>query len=298
MRESNNMEQHDEHIDIAAIGKETQHKIFERIEQLEKEGKFAEPVQGIDFDAMVRVDENYKFLSHNFFFLIWVGIIRFVACWIGPIVTRFVMGTKVRGRENLRALKGKGAVVTCNHVHTLDNMLVREACFGHRIYITVAEFNNRNDFLGWTMRASGTLPFSASIKAMANLNKAITRVLSKGCFLLGYPEQALWMRYEKPRLYSPGMFHIAAANSVAVVPMFITWGEPGAFRKIFSKKKVATIHILEPIFPDATKNRKENTQLLQRRAFEEVVACYTEVYGHAPEYTCSDELSPLNQFKV
>lgn len=291
-------EQNEESIDIAAISKETQQKILAKIEQLELEGKFAEPVQPIDFSEMVRVGENYKYLSHNFFFLIWVGVIRFVACWFGPIMTRIVMGGRVRGRANLRGLRGKGAVVTCNHVHTVDNMLVREASFGHRLYITVAEFNNRNDFLGWTMRASGTLPFSSSIKAMANLNKAMTRVLSKGCFLLGYPEQSLWMRYKKPRLYSVGMFHIAAANNVPVVPMFVTWGEPGAFRKIFSKKEVATINILAPIFPDAEKSRKENAVMLQRRAFEEVVACYTEVYGHAPEYACGAELSPLNQFQV
>lgn len=284
-----------ENVDIAAMDAETQQKIFEKIQELESEGKFNDPVQPIDFNAMVHVDENYKYLSKNFFFFLWESTIRFVGCYIGPIVTKFMMGGRVRGRENLRMLKNKGAIVTCNHVHTIDNLLVRQAVFGHRFYITVAEFNNRNDFLGWVLRAAGTLPFSSSIKAMANFNKAVTKILGKGAFLLGYPEQALWMRYEKPRTYSAGMFHIAAANNVPVVPMFITWSEPGAFRKIFSKKKVATINILPPVFPDENKNRKENTKYLQKAAFAEVVECYTKVYGHAPEYTCAPELSPLNQ---
>lgn len=284
-----------ESVDIAAMDAETQQKIFEKIQELEREGKFNDPVQPIDFNAMVHVDENYKYLSRNFFFLIWVAIITFVGRFICPLVTRIVIGISFKGKENIQSLKRKSAVVICNHVHTIDNIVVREACFGHKLYTTVAEFNNRNDFLGWVLRASGTLPFSSSIKAMANFNKAVTKILGNGAFLLGYPEQALWMRYEKPRTYSAGMFHIAAANNVPVVPMFITWNEPCAFRKIFSKKKVATINILPPVFPDENKNRKENTKYLQKAAFAEVVECYTKVYGHAPEYTCAPELSPLNQ---
>lgn len=284
-----------ETVDIAARDAETQQKIFEKIQELEAAGKFNDPVQPIDFSAMVHVDENYKYLPNDFLFVILRSVTRFIFLCFTPIVTKILMGGSVRGRENIRVLKHKGAVVICNHVHTIDNLLVRQASFGHWFYATVAEFNNRNDFLGLVLRAAGAIPFSSSFKAMANFNKAVTKLLSKGTFLIGYPEQALWMRYEKPRTYNSGMFHIAAANNVPIVPMFITWGEPGTFRKIFSKKKVATINILPPVFPDETKNRKENTKYLQKAAFAEVVECYTKVYGHAPEYTCAPELSPLNQ---
>lgn len=284
-----------ETIDIAATDAETQQKIFEKIQELEKAGKFNEPVQPIDFSAMSHVDENYKYVPTDFFFLILKSVVRFIFFCFCPIVTKILMGGSVRGRENLRGLKNKGAIVTCNHVHTIDNLLVRQAVFPHSFYATVAEFNNRNDFLGLVLLTAGALPFSTSFKAMANFNKAVTKLLSKGAFITGYPEQALWMRYEKPRTYNVGMFHIAASNNAAVVPMFITWGEPGAFRKIFSKKKVATINILPPVFPDENKNRKENIKYLQKAAFAEVVECYAKVYGHAPEYSCPPELSPLNQ---
>jgi len=100
-----------------------------------------------------------------------------------------------------------------------------------------------------------------------------------GCAVLGYPEQSLWLRYEKPRPLHTGMFHIASANNVPVVPMFITFSAPSKLRSLFSKKKVATLHILPPIRPDENLSRKANTAFLADKAAKAWRSCYASVYG-------------------
>ena len=263
-------------MDIAGASKETQNEIQKRIAELESKGEFDTNVQPVDFSKMIPVTEDFVFLPKNPFFLIWRAIVRFLASLFGPLATYIVMGGRVKGRKNLRGIKG--FVAPCNHVHSLDNMLVRQAVFGHTLYITVAEFNNMKGFLGSFIRAAGTLPFSSNVRAIVNLQKALSHLLKKGCAILGYPEQALWYRYEKPRPLHDGMFNIAARNKVPVVPMFITFSEPSKFRRIFSKKKCATLNILKPIFYDDSLSKKENIQNMMEKCSFEWNECYKSVY--------------------
>ena len=263
--------------DIGGIKSDTQREIQNRIRALEKKGEFDGNVQPIDYDAMIRVTDDYVFLPRTFSFFLWRVFIRTAAAVLGPVLTKFVLGARVEGRKNLRGVKGFVAV--CNHVHSLDNMIVRRAVFGHTLYITVAEFNNMKGPIGTIMRGAGTLPFSGNVKAMNELQKTLSLLLEKGCAVLGYPEQSLWLRYEKPRPLHTGMFHIASANNVPVVPMFITFSAPSKLRSLFSKKKVATLHILPPIRPDENLSRKANTAFLADKAAKAWRSCYASVYG-------------------
>ena len=267
--------------DIGGIKSGTQREIQKRIAELEQKGDFDANVQPIDYSAMIRVTDDYVFLPRTLSFIAWRIFIRTAASVFGPVLTKIVLGARVEGRKNLRGLKGFVAV--CNHVHSLDNMIVREAVFGHTLYITVAEFNNMRGPIGSIMRGAGTLPFSGNVKAMKRLQETLSFLLAKGCAVLGYPEQSLWLRYEKPRPFHNGMFHIAAANSVPVVPMFITFSAPSKLRSLFSKKKVATLHILAPIYPDKTLSRKENAVFWMSRASKAWRDCYVSVYGCEPD---------------
>ena len=272
--------------DIGGIKSDTQRKIQNRIRELEKKGEFDGNVQPIDYAAMIRVSDDYVFLPRTFSFFLWRVFIRTAAAVLGPVLTKLVLGARVEGRKNLYGVKGFVAV--CNHVHSLDNMIVRQAVFGHTLYITVAEFNNMKGPIGNIMRGAGTLPFSGNVKAMNELQKTLSLLLKKGCAVLGYPEQSLWLRYEKPRPFHNGMFHIAAANKVPVVPMFITFSAPSKLRSLFSKKKVATLHIFPPIYPDENLSRKENAAFAMDRAAKAWRDCYLSVYGYESDIRANE----------
>lgn len=263
-----------------------QQKILERQAECERKGEFHEHVQEINWDVVQKVTPDYDFLPDSVGFKIWRACCRSIAILLGPAVDRIICGTRVRGRENLYGIES--AILICNHVHDLDNLMVRQAVFGHRLYITVGEFNNMDNLLGDLLRGAGTLPFSSNMTAMKKLGDTIGTLLAKKRYVLFFPEGSLWWRYEKPRPFLDGAFHYATQFNVPVVPMFITFKEPSFLRSIFSTKKVATIHILPPVFPKANAERRENITYLRDRSFSEVKACYEESYDCPLEYNIDE----------
>lgn len=267
--------------DIAGASKETKDIIRNNIALAEKEGRYNDDVQPVDWEGMQKVTADFVYLPKNPVKVIWSFIARFLAMSAARLLCFIGMGSgRIIGRENFKGLKA--AVVTCNHVHIFDSFFVRAATFGHKLYITVAEFNNMKGPLGILLRGAGCIPFSDCFSAMKNLSHTTTTLLKKNRFVLFYPEKAMWPRYEKPRPFIEGAFHTAAINNVPVVPTFIVFKEPSDFRKKFSDKKVGELHVLPPIYPKPELGRKENTLYLKDATFKAVCNLYKECFGEEP----------------
>ena len=227
--------------------------------ELEKQGLFDVNIVPPNVNTALPMTKDYKYIRDN-------HLCRAIGMTISWLVNTFYFGLKIKGRKNLRELKGKGAIVICNHVSNLDNAMVRQAAFGRRLYTTVGWFNNRNDIFGKLMRGAGCLPIpnpdgADAMRLTVSFGNAIKHCLEKNDLVLFYPEQSLWWRYEKQRPFKDGAFYFASKHNVPVVPMFITW------RK---NKKYATIHVLKPIYPDGTKERKENTEFLKQASYDSI----------------------------
>ena len=78
--------------------------------------------------------------------------------------------------------------------------------------------------------------------------------LSKNNIVHFYGEHGLWPRYKQSRPLKKGAFHYAVTNNVPIVMIVY----------LFGKKRV-TAQILEPIYPNATLNKKEAVDDLQHR---------------------------------
>lgn len=265
--------------DIAGASKKTQNIIKENIRLAELEHRYNDDVQPVDWEMMQKVTENFVYLPKNPIKVIWSYIARALAMAIAKPLCFFGIGTaKIHGKENLKGLKG--AVITCNHVHIFDTFFIRAAAFGHKLYITVAEFNNMKGPLGALLRGVGCLPFSDCFTAMKNLTKTTEKLLKKNCFVLFYPEKSMWPRYEKPRPYINGAFHTAVMNNVPVVPTFIAFkakpdSKPGS-------RKPGELYVLKPIYPDPALSKKDNVEFLKNATFDAVCECYKEVFGEYP----------------
>lgn len=271
--------------DIAGATKETKELVRENIRRAEAEHRYNDDVQPVDWEGMQKVTASFVYLSKNPVKIVWSWIARFIAMIIARLLCFIGIGTgKIVGRKNLRGIK-TGAVLTCNHVHIFDSFFVRAACFGRKLYITVAEFNNMKGFLGILLRGAGCIPFSDNFGAMKNLSKAVSVLLKKKKFVLFYPEKAMWPRYEKPRPYIEGAFHTAVVNNVPVIPSFIVFREPTGIQKLFWKKNVGELHVLKPIYPREDLSKKDNVQYLKQAAFDAVCQCYKEAFGKAPYET-------------
>ncbi len=252
------------------------------IKTAESKGNYNCEIQEPDWRLMQRVDENFQFKRKGFLNMLGTAIIRSSFFILAKPGCFFLIGSGFKGRKNLRGLKN--TVFICNHVHNLDNEMARWMCWGHRLYIVVAEFNNMNTFLGSVMRAGGIFPLSPNFGAMKKFTAAVNEVLhTKRGSMLFFPEKSMWPYYEQPRPFMDGAFHAAALNNVPVVPLFIVWREPRGIEKLFFKRKRAEMRALKPIYPKPELSRKENIAYLRDEAFREQCECYKEVYGREPD---------------
>lgn len=258
----------------------TREQVRARYLALEKEGKFDQHVDPIDYDIVIPVRKDYhyypvglkektaRFLRYNF-----------VVKPIMAHVNHHCLETSVVGRENLHGLKA--AMVISNHVQMFDCMALKKAVKPHYLNIIAAPFNNFRGFLGDGMRASGMLPLPEKFDGMRNFEDAIAHSFSLHHFVLFFPEQSEWWYYRKPRPFKDGAFHYAVKNNVPVLPCFISFAPRKHVIKdpegMYPERMI--VHILKPIFPNPSHELKAERAYLRDAAFEECKACYEETYG-------------------
>ena len=115
--------------------------------------------------------------------------------------------------------------------------------------------------------------------------RATGTLLSEGHFVLIYPEQSMWWNYRKPKPLKTGAFFFAAKNKVPVVPCFITMEDSDIIGEDGFPVQEYTIHISEPIYPDAAKSSGKNTEEMMAKNYEVWKQIYETVYGLPLVYT-------------
>ena len=264
----------------------TRLQVLEAIEKYERLGEFDRHVDPVDMSMALPVDESYPYIPKGF-----LKIKRELerVFYVKPFckkANKNILKTEFFGRENLESLGG--AIITCNHVNKFDCLAVQQAAKGHRVYIIGAPFNNMKGFMGEMMRAGGLLPLSDNMVAMKNLNKAISKLLAKGNMVVCYPEQAMWWNYEKPRPFKDGAFSLAVMNKVPVVPMFITFRHSGELDENGIEIKYMTVHIMKPIYPDASLPRRQSVNRMREENYRMCCEKYEEIYQKKLEFTTGE----------
>ena len=263
-------------------------ELLKSIEQHERAGDFNSHVEQPN-THIKKVTPKYDYLRKGFFnqlgTILTLPIFNFAGLLVGA---HFKL--KIKGKENLKLVKGKGAIVTTNHIHNFDCALMKHSISGRRLYITVGEFNNYYGLFGSMLRAAGTLPFSDSPKCMGNLTKSMETLLNKNKLILFYPEGALWWCYEKPRRLMTGAYHYASKFNVQILPTFFTFKNLKK-RKDGTYKKQFILHIGKPIYPKQDLNLKENMAYLLNENFEFNKQTYEDFYNRKLEYLCESESS-------
>ena len=239
------------------------------------------------FDALP-IDGDYHYLPVKFsekFRRLWLLTVVKI---LGPVITWFSLGARVKGRKNLRALRGKGAVSVCNHVHTLDTLLVKNALGSFRVFNTGSYYLIKRGWAGRIFKAGGFLPVGTTFTDMKTLQEAIGTLVQRGKIVNFYPEHALWPRYEKLRPFKQGAFHYAVKFDVPVLPLFIEFRET-KLRKFFRMQKKLIVHILPAVYADKEGTPREQARRLGEKVFAAMSEAGERCYGRPIAYNAQEE---------
>ncbi len=168
-------------------------------------------------------DGDYNFRPRSIFFRIWAWIFRALAIAVfNPILALKYKLTSFN-YKSIKKFKGKAFVMTCNHVHMLDDLAIGTNLFCWRkVYYTTLDRNIKRPLVGFWLRSLGGIPIpSESISGMKKFNDDISYLLKHGKPILYNPEGALWPYYREIRPYKKGAFSMAVKNDVPILPLVV-----------------------------------------------------------------------------
>lgn len=152
----------------------------------------------------------------------------------------FHVGFRVRteGRENLKKVQTRGYILAPNHISAIDPVFVIITRFWGRRMIVFAkkELFEINAFLSCFFRCAGAMCVRGTKEEAAVIDETVARC-QNGESLLIFPEGT---REKDGTFLQPksGLFVIAAAAAVDVVPVRIHYETPDGKMKLFCKVRV------------------------------------------------------------
>lgn len=195
------------------------------------------------------IDASYRFENHNLFYQLYAGLLRGLALLVLPIWAKFACHFRIKGRENLKKVKGQGAVLIMNHVYFLDIPIACCTAASRKVrYVTLGE-NLDIPVAGSIIKALGGIPLASNFAGMKAFHRTVVDLLSRGKLVLFCAESALWPYYRGIRPFHRGGFIAAVQAHVPVVPLVITFED----RRRGRPRLIMTVG--EPI-PSQGKNAK------------------------------------------
>ena len=282
-----------EKVKAEEVGEEL--SISSKIEQLELEGKFNVEVMP-DPPTIELLPEKIDYLRKKPINRLKMAFANFCARrLISKLVkTKALLIKEIKGAENFLKLGKSGAILTCNHFSPNDSFLMQlglEAGCKYnkhkkRMFKVIREGNYTNPIaFRFFMQNCNTLPLSQNSQTMRKFLKAVNSLLTRGDYVLVYPEECMWPDYKKPRPLKIGAYRFAVKNNVPVQSFFITMEDTDNVLPDGSKQQAYTIHILPPIFANKELTEKEQMEDMKNRNYQEWVKIYEDFYGKKLEYS-------------
>ena len=99
----------------------------------------------------------------------------------------------------------------------------------------------------------------------------------------------MWWNYRKPKPLKDGGFYFAAKNRVPVLPCFIVQRDSDVMGGDGFPVQEYTVHISEPIYPDASLTVGANTEMMMQKNFELWKEIYEREYSIPLTYETKPE---------
>ena len=210
--------------------------------------------------------EGYVYFPKNWIFRALNVLLRGIVYLVCPLILRVFCGLRVVHGEKLKKLPKKGVTV-CNHVHMLDCIAVACHMNHRRFCVPTLEANFRIPLIRWLIRILGGVPLPEQVKPFREMHTALTKYVQRGNLVHVYPEAVLYPRYNGLRTFKRGAFALAYDCNVPVIPYVIKYVEPEGIQKLFHRKKVMRLYILDPVYPDTNRPKREETKRLCEQTY-------------------------------
>lgn len=275
--------------------------LLKKVEQYELEGRFDEDTN-IDPPAPTLEPDDIDYLREK---ITSKWIKTPVAMFLGELFfyssarKKQIIIKDVYGMENLENVE-TGGIITSNHFNPFEAFAVEKVFLEsktskkHKLYAVIREGNYTNfpGLYGFLFKNCNTLPLSSNHQTMKKFLDAVKTILTRGDFILIYPEQSLWWNYRKPKPLKDGAYRFATRHHVPIIPFFITTKESSLLDDAGFPILEYYVHIGKPIYPEKELKEKENIKKMKKENFLIWKKVYEDFYQIPLKYTCDKSKLP------
>lgn len=203
-----------------------------------------------------KLPNDYQWVRTDLVSVFLSGLIYGLAVIFGGAYCRFFLHMKVKGRKNLKSVKG-GFFIYGNHTQPVGDVFIPALCvLPKRIYTVVSTANYGIPVIGRILPFLGALPIVDSLHGMKELNKAMEQRLKKGHPIVIYPEAHVWEYYTDIRPFPNTSFKFPIKFDIPAFAMTVT------YRKAkFFKRPIMEVYIDGPFYPQGDNTREKTANL-------------------------------------
>ena len=190
----------------------------------------------------IRINSKYSFIRLSFIFDVIAYAIFLIFGIFLFLVHEIFWQLRVYGRENLKLIKGKGAVTVSNHVHPLDVTMIGVTLFPRKVYFSGQQNPFKTPVIRLLIRMLGAFPLPVSVVGFRKMMDDIKKALARGRLVHIYPEVAMWPYHRPIRPFKDGAFYFAVLNDAPMLPMVFVFNRKSRYNK-------ARLIICKPVMP-------------------------------------------------
>lgn len=197
---------------------------------------------------------------------------------------------KINGLEKLDlADLSNGAIITSNHFNPLDSYNIRkivEEKLHKKLYIVVQDTNlAMPGFLGFLFNNIEVIPLSKSPNyIIKKFVPELKKILSKGDFILIYPEEEMWFNYKLPRPCKRGAYQFAHELDVPVISCFVKMTDTNITDNNEFNIVKYDVFINKVIYPEKNESIKSDSRKMAEVDYETRKKAYEDAYNKELKY--------------
>lgn len=182
-------------------------------------------------DQNFQLPENYKWVRTDIISKFLSGLIYGLAVIFGGAYCRFFLHMKVKGRKNIKGMKGDFYIFG-NHTQPVGDVFIPALCvLPKRIYTVVSTANYGIPVIGKLLPYLGALPIVNTLHGVKELNKAMEQRLNKKHPIVIYPEAHVWEYYTGIRPFPDTSFKFPVKFDKPSFAMTVTYRRAKRFKR-------------------------------------------------------------------
>lgn len=182
-----------------------------------------------------------------------------------------------------------GAIITSNHFNPLDSYNIRkivEEKLHKKLYIVVQDTNlAMPGALGFLFNNIEVIPLSKSPNyIIKKFMPELKKILSKGNFVLIYPEEEMWFNYKLPRPCKRGAYQFAHELDVPVISCFVKMTDTNITDNNEFNIVKYDVFINKVIYPEKNESIKSDSRKMAEVDYETRKKAYEYAYNKELKY--------------